>query len=125
MSFSSQVKAELAAVENTPCCMHAQTYGLLLFSRAFSFVEMSMQTDTEQIARMYREGIQREAGVEANLTQSSSGKFKVSVRTASQRQQVMAAFGHEKGELALRLNRAKVIVVWQRFYGALFSPVGP
>ena len=56
MSFSSQVKAELAAVENTPCCMHAQTYGLLLFSRAFSFVEMSMQTDTEQIARMYREG---------------------------------------------------------------------
>ena len=92
MSFSSQVKAELAAVENTPCCMHAQTYGLLLFSRAFSFVEMSMQTDTEQIARMYREGIQREAGVEANLTQSSSGKFKVSVRTASQRQQVMAAF---------------------------------
>ena len=49
MSFSSQVKAELAAVENTPCCMHAQTYGLLLFSRAFSFVEMSMQTDTEQI----------------------------------------------------------------------------
>lgn len=108
MSFSSQVKAELAAVENTPCCMHAQTYGLLLFSRAFSFVEMSMQTDTEQIARMYREGIQREAGVEANLTQSSSGKFKVSVRTASQRQQVMAAFGHEKGELALRLNRANL-----------------
>ena len=52
MSFSSQVKAELAAVENTPCCMHAQTYGLLLFSRAFSFVEMSMQTDTEQIAQM-------------------------------------------------------------------------
>ena len=80
MSFSSQVKAELAAVENTPCCMHAQTYGLLLFSRAFSFVEMSMQTDTEQIARMYREGIQREAG----------------------------AFGHEKGELALRLNRANL-----------------
>ena len=67
-----------------------------------------MQTDTEQIARMYREGIQREAGVEANLTQSSSGKFKVSVRTASQRQQVMAAFGHEKGELALRLNRANL-----------------
>ena len=60
-------KSRAAAVENTPCCMHAQTYGLLLFSRAFSFVEMSMQTDTEQIARMYREGIQREAGVEAKF----------------------------------------------------------
>lgn len=108
MSFSSQVKAELASVENTPCCMHAQTYGLLLFSRAFSFAEISMQTDTEQIARMYHGGIQREAGVEASLTQSASGKFKVYVRTAAQRQQVMAAFGHEKGELALRLNRANL-----------------
>lgn len=72
MSFSSQVKAELAAVENTPCCMHAQTYGLLLFSRAFSFVEMSMQTDTEQIrADVPQKASNDEAGVEANLTQSS------------------------------------------------------
>lgn len=57
---------------------------------------------------MYHGGIQREAGVEASLTQSASGKFKVYVRTAAQRQQVMAAFGHEKGELALRLNRANL-----------------
>ncbi len=108
MSFSSQVKAELASVENTPCCMHAQTYGLLLFSRAFSFFDISMQTDTELIARLYCDGILRETGIEAQMSQSASGKFKVCVRTAAQRQQVMSAFGHEKGELVLRLNRANL-----------------
>lgn len=108
MSFSSQVKSELASVENSPCCMRAQTYGLLLFSRAFSFADISMQTDMELIARLSRDGMRLEAGVDAHLSQSASGKFKVCVRTAAQRQQVMNAFGHEKGELALRLNRANL-----------------
>lgn len=109
MSFSSQVKSELASVENSPCCMRAQTYGLLLFSRAFSFADISMQTDMELIAHLSRDGMQLEAGVDAHLSQSASGKFKVCVRTAAQRQQVMNAFGHEKGELALRLNRANLM----------------
>lgn len=109
MSFASQVKLELAAAENTPCCMRAQTYGLLLFSRAFSFAEISMQTDMEAVALLYRDSMLRETGVEAQLSQSASGKFKVCVRTAAQRQQVMTAFGHEKGELVLRLNRANLM----------------
>ena len=78
MSFSSQVKSELAAVENTPCCAHAQAYGLLLFSRAFSFAEISMQTDMQQIAHLYHEGLLAQTGVDAQLTQSASGKYKVS-----------------------------------------------
>lgn len=108
MSFSSQVKSELASVENTPCCMRAQTYGLLLFSRAFSFADISMRTDMEAVARLYRDGLRQETGVDAHISQSSSGKFKVCVRTAEQRQQVMNAFGHEKGELVLRLNRSNL-----------------
>lgn len=108
MSFSSQVKAELAAVENTPCCAHAQAYGLLLFSRAFSFAEISMQTDMQQIAQLYHDGILTQTGVEAQLTQSASGKYKVFVHTAAQREQVMHAFGHERGALTLRINRANL-----------------
>lgn len=88
--------------------MRAQTYGLLLFSRAFSFSDISMQTDMERVAQLYRDSMLQETGVQAQLSQSASGKFKVCVRTAAQREQVMAAFGHAKGELALRLNRANL-----------------
>ena len=50
MSFSSEVKNELLAVENTPCCERALNYGLLLFGRAFSAAEFSLMSENPDIA---------------------------------------------------------------------------
>ena len=56
MSFSSNVKNEIlsAEIENS-CCLHAFAYGMMLFSRAFSYYEISLLTEHEGVAEKYAE----------------------------------------------------------------------
>ena len=51
MSFSSELKEELLHIEpENPCCLLAESYGLMLFGRAFSGKELSISTENKAVA---------------------------------------------------------------------------
>ena len=53
MSFSSDVKHELAGIqEERVCCRMAEAYGLAEFGHAFSTRAVSLQTENEAVARL-------------------------------------------------------------------------
>ena len=54
MSFSSEVKQELAELTaDKPCCRAALAYGLLEFGHAFTGSRMSLQTEHAAVAHLY------------------------------------------------------------------------
>ena len=54
MSFSSEVKQELAELPaDKPCCRAALAYGLLEFGHAFTGSRMSLQTEHAAVAHLY------------------------------------------------------------------------
>lgn len=109
MSFCSDVKNEICTIENeNPCCDKSEAYGLALFARDFSPSNISFVTENEASAEKYVELIKKVCGVELKIAQSGSGKLKVSAETAQDRQRIRSAFGHDKNELNLRLNRANI-----------------
>ncbi len=109
MSFSAEIKTELAAVPNdTACCDVAQAYGMAEFGRAFSAAAVSLQTESEPAARRYTELLSVVCGVTAQHTQPTeqrSGMHHVIV-PAERRARVLETFGHDGKEVTLRLNRA-------------------
>lgn len=109
MSFSSDIKTELAAISNgSSCCDTAQAYGMVEFGRAFSASNISVQTESGDAATRYASLVQRVCGVTPTHTAPTAekaGMHTVSV-AAEQRGQVLSAFGHDGTEVTLRLNRA-------------------
>ena len=81
MSFSANVKNEILSseIENT-CCIHSFAYGMMLFSRAFSYYDMYLLTEHEGVAEKYSELMQTVCGVTPKLIKSDAGKFKVEVQ---------------------------------------------
>lgn len=109
MSFSSRVKEEMANTEIfSPCCLQAQCYGLLLFSRAFSPYDISLTTENESVSRLYIDSLKNVTGVEAQIISETSKKITVSVEDYEDRMKVLNFFGHTGKELSLRLNRANI-----------------
>ena len=108
MSFSSDIKNELAALSNeTACCDVAQCYGMAEFSRAFSASAVTLQTESEAAAVRYRELLQTVCGVTAEHTAPTTEKaimHTVVVRKAAC-ERVLDRFGHSK-EISRRINRA-------------------
>ncbi len=108
MSFSHSVKEEIA--RNLPaseCCRHAMAYGMLLFAREFSSRGVSIMTDHDCVAALYREMIESECGVKADLKVSDAGKYTVCVRGAD-RQAVLSSFSVSGNEAVTRINRANL-----------------
>ena len=68
MSFSSDVKKELISVENSPCCDVAQSYGILLFGRAFSRTEISILTENSDVAAAYAKAVSILSGVSPDIS---------------------------------------------------------
>ncbi len=109
MSFCSDVKDEICAIENEkPCCDKSEAYGLVLFARDFSSSKISFVTENPASAEKYASLIERVCGVTLKINHSSSGKLSVNAETSQERQQIRSAFGHDKSELSLRLNRANI-----------------
>lgn len=105
MSFSADVKNEILSVEfENNCCVHAFAYGLLLFSRAFSYYDMSILTEHGGIAEKYIELMKTVCGVSPKVVKSEAGKFKVEVVTKEERLKVLETFGYDKKSGASRLN---------------------
>ncbi len=109
MSFSSDIKNELAGLPNEQaCCDAAQLYGMAEFGRAFSASGVSLQTEHEAAARRYCELLCGVCKVTPDYTapaQDKPGMNTVSV-PAAQSERVLARFGHGGREVSRRINRA-------------------
>lgn len=95
MSFATEVKAELASVENDLNCALAQSYALLLSGRAFSGTELSLLTENETVAKAYTEAIGRLADAEVTPEITGAGNYKITVEDKAVIAAVMNATGHE------------------------------
>ncbi len=79
MTFSTKVKTELLKIESEPCCMHARSYGILLFGRAFSPNELSVLTVNPDIAECYCNAVSMLSGKKVSYTETAGQKFKVKI----------------------------------------------
>ena len=117
MSFSSEVKKELAAVWPVhDCCRAAQAYGMLECGHGFSMSGISLQTESREVADLYASLLESVCGVKAErettTAESASARQRkyhvAAVRAEAERLRVLRRFGHESGELSVRLNRANL-----------------
>lgn len=105
MSFSADVKNELLLIESeNECCLHALAYGMMLFSRAFSYYDVSLLTEHGGIAEKYCELMKVVCGVTPELIKSKAGKYKVEVTSKEDRLKVLETFGYDKKSGTSRLN---------------------
>ena len=109
MSFSAEVKNEILSVETErECCRHAFAYGMMLFSRAFSSLDISLLTEHGGIAEKYCEVINNICGVAPELLKSDAGKYKAEVKAQEDRVKILETFGYDKKSGALRLNWSNI-----------------
>lgn len=108
MSFSSDVKSELAKTENLlPCCFHAQVYGLVLFAH-FSKYNLSITTENTDVFDLYSSYLNDYCGVNTYISDGSNKKLTTYVKTDEEKSKVFAKFGHDLKEPTLRINRANI-----------------
>lgn len=109
MSFSANVKNEILCGElENECCRHAFAYGMMLFSRAFSYYDIFLLTEHEGVAKKYSQLMQTVCGVKPKLAKSDAGKFKVEVTKKEDRYKVMETFGYDKKNGGSRLNWSNI-----------------
>lgn len=106
MSFSSEVKTELLNFQNQPCCKTAQSYGLLLFGRAFSASEFSLLCENPGIADAYCEAIRFLSGYKVSSEHTTGGKYKVHIEDKSIINAVFEKLGIADSKLKRRVNFA-------------------
>lgn len=109
MSFSADVKNEILSIEHeSECCLHSFAYGMMLFSRAFSYYEISLLTEHGGIAEKYSELMRSVCGVEPEIVCSEAGKYRVEVVSSEDRLKVLEAFGYDKRSNSSRLNWSNI-----------------
>lgn len=104
MSFSQEVKNELLEIEyEKSCCEKALLYGLCIFSKSFSVLGISIQTENERIARLFRKLIKKYCNVNCFIKSSPKGRsFSVNIDEKSQCDKILGVFGHnEVGSLKI------------------------
>lgn len=112
MSFSSQVKEELAAlVPESSCCAAAETYGLVEYGHAFSSSAISLQTENAAVASSYHSFISVVCGLSEDAVSQSvrpSGIHIVNISSEAGRRRVLERFGHSFADITSRFNRANI-----------------
>ena len=112
MSFSSEAKKEIAAeMPDKLCCRTAQAYGMLQCGHAFSADEISLQTESEEIADTYDRLVSRICSVPRptrDTLRRRTALHQSVIADPAHRLAVLERFGHSAGEVALRLNRANL-----------------
>ncbi len=105
MSFSADVKNEILCSEiENECCLHAFAYGMMLFSRAFSYYDMSLLTEHSGVAEKYFELMKTVCRVKPKMVKSEAGKYKVEITRKEDRLKVIETFGYDKKSGTSRLN---------------------
>ncbi len=109
MSFSAEVKNEILSVETeNECCRHAFAYGLLLFSRSFSSLDISLLTEHKNISEIYNAVLKEHCKVKTTYTKTHAGKYKIEVLNAADRLRVLEVFGYDKKMTTSRLNWSNI-----------------
>ena len=105
MSFSAEVKNEILSIElENDCCLHSFAYGMILFSRAFSSFDISLLTEHNAIAEMYRNMLVNVCDVKPKFAKTEAGKYKIEVNNAQERLKVLETFGYDKKSSTSRIN---------------------
>ncbi len=108
MSFSSDIKNELCSLDNlSPCCYHAQAYGLVLFAH-FSNLNFSITTEHTGVYEKYCECLREYLNVNFIENTSGSKKMIAYIRDVNSRKKAFRKFGHTGDESSLRLNYANI-----------------
>ena len=67
MSFSTDIKNELAEIKTKECCNASLIYGFALFGRSFNSKRICLQTDNEKTAKLYAKLISRFYDVDVSV----------------------------------------------------------
>ena len=111
MSFSSEVKKELASImPERSCCRKAQLYGMLEAGRSFSASRMTLQTESGAVADLFEWLLREVCRVEPQCSETPdvSNKFHTLSVPEEHCEAVWDYFGHARNAYAMRLNRANL-----------------
>lgn len=110
MSFTSNVKTELAKVQNKEmCCLKAECYGIWLFSKCFTLKETAFVSENSAMIHKMAELAAIAADVSAEITFTMSRRKKPAYRIALkpyERERILGTFGYTGREPSLRINYA-------------------
>ena len=100
-----QVKNELVKKEyEQACCKKALLYGLCIFGKSFSASAVSLQTENESVASLYKRLIKELFNIKADIKKSPKGRsFTVSVCEKNDCKKLLKYFGHD-GIGSIRIN---------------------
>ena len=100
MSFSSQLKIELCTLWPSGVQKLAECYGLLMFARGFSFDNISILTENDEVASRYSAFLRSIFGVSARAAQSGTRKDLNTVKVvgAADREKILHFFGYVKAD---------------------------
>ena len=106
MSFCSEVKSELCAIKLQNCCNVAQCYGMFLFSKSFSYKEISHRTQQQCIAKLYSSMLKNNFAVLTSIKLGGEKvkNYSIGVDTPDECARVMEAFGYNSRD-PLFINR--------------------
>jgi DNA-binding protein WhiA len=113
MSFNSEVKEELCKIDNKKeCCMKAEGYGLLLFSKMLVPSEKSVKYENRSVARTIAEYAASCAGVIADvrtsLRKDARETHVLVIRGEQQKETLCARFGHSVKDANIRINKDNI-----------------
>ena len=107
MSFSQDVKNELLRIEyEHSCCEKAMLYGICIFGKSFSSFGVSMQSETEELAELYKGLIKKYCNVECDVKRSPGGRnYSVNIEDSVECDKILGVFGHNDGG-SLKINHS-------------------
>lgn len=112
MSFSADVKNELAAIRPSKgCCLAAQCYGMLEFAHAYCGNEVALQTEYGEVAALYSELVHECCSIPAppiEIRKRRGDFFIVEVAEGWARSRTLERFGHSANDATVRMNRANL-----------------
>ncbi len=107
MSFSQDVKNELLKIEyENSCCEKAMLYGICIFGKSFSSFGVSMQSENEALAKLYKKLIEKYCNVKCEIKVSPGGRnYSVNINDGSDCDKILGIFGHNDGG-SLKINHS-------------------
>lgn len=102
-----QVKNELVKTEyEKACCKKSFFYGMCIFGKTFSAGSVSLQTENENIAELYKSLLKELFNIHSIIKTSPKGRnITVSVAEANDAAKLFKFFGHE-GAASLKVNHS-------------------
>lgn len=104
MTFSQKVKSELLKIQyEKVCCEKSMLYGMLIFGKSFSKFSISLQTENEKIAALYKKLIKKYCNVKCAVNVSPKGRsYSVVINAENDCAKILGVFGHlDRGSLKI------------------------